>query len=218
MMKKLLMLLLFVIMATGIKAQTFAEWFQQKKTQKKYLLEQLAALQMYRGYVKKGYAIAREGLTTISHSKEGEFDLHQQFFGSLNRINPKIRNHAKVADMIALQVKIMQVYKNTYRQVQESDAFHADEVSYVYEVFGRLLDDCSTTLNVLLTITTSDKLEMKDDERLKYIEALYNDMQDKYTFVQSFSQETMMLAAVRLQEKKDMQTSRAMHGIKQEQL
>lgn len=31
-----------------LPAQSFSEWFKQKKTQKKYLLEQIAALQMYR--------------------------------------------------------------------------------------------------------------------------------------------------------------------------
>ena len=43
------------------KAQTFAEWFQQKKTQIKYLTEQIAALEQYGNYVKQGYRIAQGG-------------------------------------------------------------------------------------------------------------------------------------------------------------
>jgi hypothetical protein len=42
--------LLFVQVST---AQTWSEWFSQKKTQKKYLLEQVAALKIYAGYLKK---------------------------------------------------------------------------------------------------------------------------------------------------------------------
>lgn len=217
-MKKLLMLLLFGMMATGTRAQTFAEWFLQKKTQKEYLLEQIAALRMYHGYVKKGYAIAREGLTAIGDSKEGEFDLHEEFFSSLEKINPLIRNDAKVAAIIGFQVKIAQVYKSTYRQLQVSGSFSREDISYIYRVFGRLLDDGAAILDELQAVTTDGKLEMRDDERLERIEALYSDMQDKYTFAQSFSREAMMLAAARMQEKKDVQTSRVINGIKQEEL
>ncbi|MCH5688762.1 conjugal transfer protein TraI [Niabella sp. W65] len=53
-MKKILLFLLLVVSAgSNLQAQTFAEWFQQKKTQKKYLLQQIAALQVYIGYAKK---------------------------------------------------------------------------------------------------------------------------------------------------------------------
>ncbi len=55
---------------------------------------------------------------------------------------------------------------------------------------------------------------MKDDERLKRIDALYNDMQDKYTFVQSFSNEAKLLATSRISEQNDIQTSRALNGVK----
>ncbi|GAA4429871.1 hypothetical protein GCM10023188_15800 [Pontibacter saemangeumensis] len=217
-MKKLLMLLLFGMMATGTRAQTFAEWFRQEKTQKEYLLEQIAALRMYHGYVKKGYAIAREGLTAVGDSKEGEVDLHEEFFSSLERVNPLIRSEAKVMATIGFQVKIVQVCQSTYRQLQASGSFSGEDIGYVYRVFAGLLDDGAATLDELQAVTADDKLEMRDDERLERIGALYSDMQDNYTFAQSFSREAMVLAAARMQEKKDVQTSRGLNGIKQEEL
>ena len=57
---------------------------------------------------------------------------------------------------------------------------------------------------------------MKDDERMKRIDMLYLDMQDKFTFSQSFSNDAVSLAASRLKEKTDVQTSRVLHGIKNE--
>ena len=70
--------MLFLAAGT-VEAQTFSEWFRQKKTQKKYLLQQIAALQVYIGYAQKGYRIAKEGLTTIGGFTKGEFDLHSDF-------------------------------------------------------------------------------------------------------------------------------------------
>lgn len=216
MKKILLFLLLFTSAAGTLQAQTFAEWFQQKKTQKKYLLQQIAALQVYIGYAQKGYNIAKDGLNTIGGFTRGEFNLHTDYFNSLKSVNPEVKRYAKVADIIALQIKIVQNYNRTYRQLNSSDAFSGDELAYISRVFGRLLDDCDKTLDELITITTDSKLEMKDDERIERIDKLYLDMQDKFTFSQSFSNDATSLAASRIKDKTDVQTSRVLRGIKNE--
>lgn len=216
-MKKILLaLLVFVSAAGNLKAQTFAEWFQQKKTQKKYLIQQIAALQVYIGYAKKGYKIAKEGLNTIGGFTRGEFNLHTDYFNSLKSVNPEVRRYVKVAEIIALQVKIVQNYNRTYRQINSSDAFSEDELAYIGRVYRRLLDDCDKTLDELITITTDGRLEMKDDERIERIDKLYLDMQDKFTFSQSFSNDAISLAASRLKDKSDVQSSRVLQGIKNE--
>ncbi|MDD2305014.1 MAG: hypothetical protein PHP53_10005 [Prolixibacteraceae bacterium] len=213
-MKKILILFLFGMFATSTQAQTFAEWFRQKKTQKQYLIQQIAALQVYIGYAQKGYSIAQEGLNMIGDFKRGEFNLHTGYFNSLKNVNPKIKQYAKVADIMAMQVAIIKGYNRTRRQMQESGAFNGKELDYIIRVLGRLLDDCENTLDELITVTTDGNLEMKDDERLERIDILYQDMTDKYTFSQSFSNETMVLAASRIKENNDVQTSRALYGIK----
>jgi len=215
-MKKLLILFLFGMFATTTQAQTFAEWFRQKKTQKQYLIQQIAALQVYVGYAQKGYSIAQEGLDMIGDFKRGEFNLHTGYFNSLKSVNPKIKQYAKVADIMAMQVAIIKGYSRTRRQMQESGAFNEEELDYNRRVFGRLLDDCKNTLEELIIVTTDGNLEMKDDERLEQIDILYQDMKDKYTFSQSFNNETMVLAASRIKENNDVQTSRALYGIKQD--
>lgn len=214
MKKILLFLLLFVSAAGSLQAQTFAEWFQQKKTEKKYLLQQIAALQVYIGYAKKGYKLAKEGLNTIGGFTRVEFNLHTDYFNSLKTVNPEIKRYAKIADIIALQIKIVQNYNRTHRRLNSSDAFADDELAYISRVFNRLLSDCDKTLDELIAITTDGKLEMKDDERMKRIDQLYLDMQDKYTFSQSFSNEAKSLAASRIKDKADVQTIRVLQGIK----
>jgi len=214
-MKKILLFLLFFISAAGsLQAQTFAELFQQKKTQKKYLLQQIAALQVYIEYAQKGYKIAKEGLTTIGGFTRGEFNLHTDYFNTLKSVNPEIKHYAKVAEIIALQVQIVQNYHRTYRQLNSSDAFSDNELAYISRVFSRLLDDCAKTLDELITITTDGKLEMKDDERIARIDKLYLDMQDKFTFSRSFSNDASLLAASRIKAQTDIQTGRALQGIK----
>ena len=81
-----------VLCAENLFAQTLAEWVSQKVTQKKYLLQQIAALQVYSGYLSKGYSIAKDGLNTtfnqqniiisLQRSKEkNDIDVVKKLYG-----------------------------------------------------------------------------------------------------------------------------------------
>lgn len=214
MKRTLLAVLLLLTLSSAANAQNFSEWFRQKKTQKKYLIQQIAANQVYLEYLNKGYKIAKDGLGAIGSFKRGEFNLHGDYFNSLKNVNPEIKRYAKVLDIIALQLKIVRGTSSSLRLFSRSDAFSSDEMGYVQRVFGRLLEDCKTSLDELITVTTDGELEMKDDERMARIDKIYLEMQDNYTFFQSFSKEAQAMAASRIQENKDVNTSRALQGIK----
>jgi 3-phenylpropionate/cinnamic acid dioxygenase small subunit len=62
------MVMMFLVNASLINAQTFDEWFKQKETQIKYLVEQIGALKAYGEVVKRGYDIAHNGLTNVFNS------------------------------------------------------------------------------------------------------------------------------------------------------
>ncbi len=68
----------------------------QNKTQKEYLIEQIAQLKIYLELTEKGYKIAKEGLTTIGQIKRGEFKLHKNRFDSLLIVNPKIGSSSRL--------------------------------------------------------------------------------------------------------------------------
>ncbi len=217
-MKKIF-IALFILTASvqALHAQTWSEWTKQKKTQRKYLLQQIAALKVYASYVKEGYNIAKKGLNTIGSFKRGEFSLHTDFFNSLKSVNPKVKRSVKVAQIIELQLRMVQDYNRTFRQLRDGGMLAPDELEYITRVFGRLMEDCAQTIDALIDVTTSGTLEMTDDERLSRIEKLHKDMQQKYTFLQGFSNDTKVLAISRKQENNDVKTSRALHGINPEQ-
>src|SRR5258705_8026730 len=108
-MKKCLLVLVFIGIGILTQAQTWAEWFSQKSTQKKYLIQQIAMLQVYIGYLQKGHNIAKNGLITIGNIKNGHFTLDKDFFASLRNVNPKVKQYVKVADIITLNEKIVQL-------------------------------------------------------------------------------------------------------------
>lgn len=215
-MKKITILLILCFMATSAKAQTFEEWFAQTKTQKKYLLQQIAALKVYSGYVKKGYEISKYGLKAIGDIKDFDLNLHSEYYNSLKNVNPSIKKISKVEDIITIHSAIQDVYEALDADLEKSEMFNREEVEYIHRVFSRLLIDCADLMDVLTAITTSDKFEMKDNERLERIDALHIDMQDKYTFANHFNSVTMAIATYRTQSEKDLQMSLFLNGFKTE--
>lgn len=214
-MKKIILLTAIGLMGISIlDAQTFAEWFRQKKTQIQYLEQQIAALQVYAGYLEKGYHIAQAGLTTIGEIKNGEFSLHQTFFSSLSQINPAIGADVRVAEIIALQISIIEKYKNCYQQVQQSHLFNSGEVSTVYAVFSKLLEDCANDISALISLTKMGDLQLSDAERIKRIQSLDLDMKDKYRFTQSFSNQTIGMAFNRMQEQNEAAMMKTIYQLK----
>lgn len=211
-MRIILMILLLQsavsVLPSECSAQTFNEWFRQKKTQRRYLTKQIALLRVYLGYLKKGYEIADKGLTTIHNIKNGDFNLHRDFFGSLKNVNPHIANSAKVADIIAFQVYVIRDIRNINNFCKNNDHFTPEEIRYVAAVYSNMLFLTDASISELLMIIRSNQTEMKDDERLMRIDKLYDDMLDKHAFVQSFDNDVRLMAAEREREQREVESLR----------
>lgn len=214
-MKKIIITAAFVALwLSPITAQTASEWFNQKSTQKKYLLQQIAALKVYIGYAKKGYNIVSGGINTIRDIKKGDLNIHNAFFNSLKAVNPKIARYQKVADIISYQLRIVKQIKETLAYIRDTRQFTPEEIEYNRKVFDFLLQECIASVNELLSIITPGQLEMKDNERLVRIDKLYTDMQDKYTFCTVMSEDMALLAAQRMGEYWEIQKSKIINGVK----
>lgn len=213
MYKQVMISVVIFLFFSKLSAQTWSEWFSQNKTQKKYLLQQIAALQVYAGYLQKGYSIAKEGLNFISDFKNGEFSLHNAFFSSLKTVSPAVRNYGKVADIITLQLQIVRQCKKSLNRAKAGGYLKEEELDYVVNVFTRLLAGCADKIDFLLQLITSGKLELKEDERLKLIDNIYKDMQDKYSFVQSFGNNVSLLNTGRAKESFEAKNLKKLYGI-----
>ena len=213
-MKFFVFLFLSLVISNACLSQTAAEWTQQKKTQRKYLLKQIVALKTYLGYVKKGYEIAHKGISTVQHIKNGEFNLHKDFFGSLTTINPAIKKYAKVTDIIAMQDRMVKQARSLINKSKQRHLLTQEEINYAAKTCDNLLLECLRNIDELIMIITSGELDMKDNERIKRIETIYAAMQDKNAFLLSFGNSITMLSKQRLHEKLEVEISEKLNELK----
>lgn len=204
MKKVILLLVLSGLSIQNLQAQ--AKW-------RKELLLQIAALQVYIDYAKKGYNLVKKGLNFIGDVKKGEVNLHSDYLGGLKKINPKIKKYSRVGEIVLLQLKIIRISNNTFRQLKQDDLFHGDELDYIERSFDRLFENCNRTLDDLLMVAMDAKLEMKDDERIERIDNLYKTMISDYEFCLTFSNEAKILSLSKVSEKNNVELIRTLNGL-----
>lgn len=212
-MKKICSTILFLMFMAHLQAQTVQELTQQKQTQIKYLLEQIAAIQTHIGTVEKGYAVARKGLGTINDIKKGDFQLHSGYFASLSNMNPHLKKYSKIGDIITLQWSILQEYQKTRKSIHGSNGINTDEATYINRVFTNLIRESLALVDHLIALTRSGATQLRDDERLKGIDMIYGAMQDQYAFAQSFGSSVQLLVLQRTKEKRDAATLPFLYGL-----
>jgi hypothetical protein len=210
-MNKAAILLLLMLLANLCQAQKFREWFRQKKTQKQYLIEQIAQLRIYLELTEKGYKIAKEGLSTIGEIKRGELSLHKNRFDSLLIVNSNIGSLGRLGQITDLHGRVNQTCQKLPAGL--GSAFDLQQMAYINRVLKLVYDDCQSVLSNLLLVIRSGNLSMTDDERIRRIELCFQQMQHNYSFVKDFDQKTRLLASQLEREKAAIDTQKNIHGL-----
>lgn len=209
---KLLLILIFVAQVSY--AQTSDEWLQQKKMQRKYLLQQIAALKMYGGYLAKGYSIAKGGLKSIADLKRGSLQQDDRFFELKRIVSPKVKSYQKVRKIAIMAMNISKVTQQTSGYGTRSGHLSFAEQKYFDQVFSNVKNACANDVERLVDIITNSKLAMTDDERIAAIDALYESMLDKKVFIEQFSADIKGVVLQRVGELRETKRSKKLNGIR----
>lgn len=180
----------------------------------KYMTQQIAALRVYTGYIKRGYNTVKGGLNTINDIKSGDVNLHRAYYHSLIAINPAVRSYPKTKDIVRIQEHIGKMIKTSKAFLSKCSGFSYDEKQYQYRVFDRLMADCKQTMADFEVVLTEGALRMKDDERIRRIDALHEKSLKQWQFGKQFCAEAISLAMAKTQGQRDIDNSRKLHGIK----
>jgi len=182
---------LLTIGTFGVNAQNADEWLRQKETQIRYLIGQIAALKAYGEVIDKGYEIASGGLAAISNSREQDFQQQHDYFLSLAKVKPAIKNYNKV---VAIQKMKSQVEMQC--QVINSSLtkfLDPKQREYISKLSANLTSEAKDLSGALDMLISDELLELKDDERIQGIDRIYLRMQDCYEFSQSCANEVKLL-------------------------
>lgn len=177
-------------------------------------VEKLSQLKSILSDMKKGYEIVSGGYGTIKDLSQGNFTLHKAFLDGLMAVSPTVRNYKRVADIINMQLMLVKEYKRANNRFKQGGFFNEGELDYMGKVYSNLLSQSLHNIDALTTVITANQLRMSDDERLKAIDGIYDDMQEKITFLRQFNSNTSVLALQRAREQHDATSIKNIYGIK----
>ena len=210
-MKKIIIPFLLVLggLFSGLRTAAQAQELEQLALD----IEKLAQFKQILSDLKKGYEILSGGYNTIKNLSEGNFSLHKTFLDGLMSVSPVVKKYKKCADIVEFQLQLIKEYKKTFKRFKQDENFLPDEIDYIGKVYGKLFEESLKNLETLLTVITADKLRMSDDERLTAIDSIYEEMQNKLSFLRYFNNNTTVLALQRAKDKNDVNAVRSTYGI-----
>ena len=168
-------------------------------------IEKLTQLKGILTDMKTGYDIINGGYNQVKSIADGNFNLHSSFLNGLLMVSPAIANYGRVADIVLKQGYIVTEYQHYYSLFKQS-GFNSDELAYMANVYTTLLQQSLQNLSQLTDIIAAGKLRMSDDERLRAIDHIYADTDDKLTFLRQFDQQAAIMAAQRQHEINNLST------------
>lgn len=206
-MKKLFVILIMCGISFQLKAQS--EEVQQLLLN----IEKLAQFKKILQNMYDGYKLLNKGYTAVKNISEGNFSLHKTFLDGLMEVSPAVKKYKRITDIINYQIRIAKEYKLAFNRFKEEKQFTADEIDYLGKVYSNLFNESLKSLDELSMIITSGKLRMSDDERLQAIDKIYQAVEDQYSFLKDFTNNTSMLSLQRKSEQAQIEMSRRLYGL-----
>ncbi len=208
-MKTILLFILFFL-GTGINV-AYCQWqeFQEFIIASMKFENVKASLKE----IKTAYFDILAGYKKIKDISSGNYKLHEVFLDQLMNVSPEIRKYKKIADIIGCQRLLLKEYKKAFELFRGSGRLTLEEIGYMQTVYNNLFDKSKEDLDELLIVTTDGKAQMSDDQRLKAIDRIYEEMQDKLNFLRYFNNQTSVLIEQRIGKQRELYLEKALHGI-----
>jgi uncharacterized pyridoxal phosphate-containing UPF0001 family protein len=176
-------------------------------------IEKLTQMKGILSDMKTGYQIYQQGYGTISSLSKGNFDLHNIYITGLMAVSPSVRNYGRIAEILTMEASLISEYKRESSLFQQSGTFTVSELSYMSDVYTRLVSETLDNIEELANIITANKLRMSDAERIKAIDRIYGTSSDKLQFLRSFNNQGVSLSLQRSKDAADTQTLKQLYGI-----
>lgn len=211
-MKKILILtILITLLMIPVKSMGQSAEIQQLILN----IEKLSQFKKILSDMKKGYELLSGGYKTVKDMTEGNFSLHKTFLDALMQVSPAVKNYKKVGEIVEYQILIVKESRNGMNRFIKNGNFSGQEINYFEKVYENLLNQSLRNLDELTMVITADKLRMSDDERLKAVDDIYEQMQDKLLFLRNFNTTSNVLALQRSKEKNDVYVSKSFQEFKE---
>lgn len=188
-------------------SQNWNEWFRQRRTQIRYHLKQIAGLQLYIELGKKGYGIYKDGLDVIGDIKDGDFNLHKDYFASLSTVNANVSRFPQVEEIILWHQQVI-IFRNRINKMQLGTTQNS-----LNNLFAQLVTKSNDHREQLELLITNGNYQLTDEERIEHIAEVHGDQRQLYNFAKSTYQESVVYDKQRKNGEQEIKVIKQLQGL-----
>lgn len=153
-------------------------------------------------------------LKEIAQWTQKQRDLYRKYYDDLWRVRNAIANYQRIQQIINKQVMLVQAYKMSWNMVSQDNHFTKAELQYMYTVYAGILHQSISTLDQVLMVVNSLKLQMGDGKRLEQINKAGDEIDSQYNDLKKFNAQNIALSLSRAKSSHEIQTIKKLYGIK----
>ncbi len=175
-------------------------------------LQQMIKLKLQNSLAREKNNTDQSGLREISRHKNGTFQLFDNYFSSLLKVNGNVRNSDKAQDIKTMNQAVRRTFEITIKNAVASGLYQHSEVEEMNRTYNKVLADCREILRNLDQVVITGQYKMTDGQRLQRIDQLYDRMVGVFRFTKTYCSDIEVLRFSRQRERTDIEQLRGLYG------
>ncbi|MGN6396688.1 MAG: conjugal transfer protein TraI [Mucilaginibacter sp.] len=152
-------------------------------------------------------------LTEISNWSANQKQLFSTYYDELWKIKSTIAYYQRIKNVAVQQVALVNDYKRAWALLQQDKHFSAAELQQMTAVYSGILSASERNLDDVMTVLSSGKTQMSDEQRLELINRAADRLDENYSDLRRFNTENQMLSLQRSRDLSDTKTTKLIYGI-----
>jgi hypothetical protein len=136
----------------------------------------------------------------------------KQYYDALKSVNNLVKDARKVQLTILMVGEISDIYVNNFQKMLSDPNYSVEELSAIAMGYAKLLEESSSLVSELRTVTTVTSLSMSDKERMDEVERVYSRMKEYRNLVQYYTNKNIAVSYLRAKKKNDTEGVIALYG------
>lgn len=208
-MKKKLLIGIVLLVLISVQARAQSTEVQQLLLN----VEKLAQFKKVLKDMEEGYEILKNGYNHIRDISKGNFGLHRLFLDGLLKVNPAVRNYHKVASILSMQKRILELSIGHTGDLVRQGGFDPKELEHLENLYSKVLQGCLEELGELTMVLSAGRAKMDDGERLRTIDSVHERMERHLRLIRSLTASNSILEYHRQREWDHTGSMKSLQGI-----
>lgn len=153
-------------------------------------------------------------LNDISGWLNKEKHLYQGYYMELAQVRQVVSDYSEIRQIVNCQKQLLSEYRHATALFHGDIHFSAEELSYMDDIYGGIMQESLRNLNEALLMVSSFSTQMDDAERMQGIHRASAGMQRNLDHLRQFNRQNSALSLTRAKDEQDRLTLKRLYGLR----